>query len=536
MIFWSAYDGFQGGREVIESACIDQDDQRSAAPHGSAGRLPWLLAAFGLLWAVALRLTALLSRWPLHIDELRVTQNLAERGLLGLTRPLDHDQFTPIGVLWVLKGLAELFGYAQGSLQLWPMLAGLGAVAVTGVWAWRSFGPWAGVVAIGLLGSAPKLIEHGLQVKQYSTALLAASAVLLAGWYVLNRPGQRVLIGWGAVCLLGVVFSHAAVFMVAGVGIAIGLALLRSGDRKRLGTFVIATLPSAGVFLLFYLINYSHGSESDLLDRYWKQDFMPAPGSDAFVRWWIQRAIWLLSPVAFPYTVVGAAGFVAGLAWLIVRRRWALGLMLGLPMMFTLLGAVLHAYPFGGRMVVFLAPIVAGLMGAGVGWGITAWPWHRPILGAVVVVGLCSAMSLQAPVRQPMNSGGRYAMDRLDELIGEAGGPVVYDAVLHYHYQQSLRTGSLPNGWVMRRIIQRDRQADVTVLATSLPIEDLLPPGPAPQRLWVVVPERTFLSRDKYGPTREAVLKLYHDHYRLIDQKQSGGVFAFQFERIPTPD
>ncbi len=483
-----------------------------------------------MIWAVAVRLMVYLSDRPMHIDELRVVQNLAERGFAGLVRPLAHEQFTPVGVLWVLKALVEVFGYGPAVLRLWPLLAGLAAVAVTGLWVWRAMGLWPGAFAVVLLAAAPKLIDRAAEVKQYSTEMLATAAILCSALHAIKHPGRSSLVMLAIVCVLCVLFSHASVFVIAGVFVAMGFRALVQRERSTLVGLVVAVLPAALGFLALYFINYRHGAESDLLANYWADDFMPAVGSPGFFAWWPRRVAWLLSPVGFPFTAIAGAGMLLGLSALIVTRRWTLLAMITLPMLVTLLAAVVHVYPFSERMVLFLSPLVAGLIAIGLGWLTDLLPARAlPVLG-VAGLAIMTLMTLHAPLTKPLRPAGRFDLTQAWSIIEGSADPVLIDSSLRYHYFQSQRVHAAPNHWLVLPIMRADRKTDPPTIRAQRPPGDLHVTPTQAHRLWVLVPDRVFIKRNTYQPMRDAFVRDYQVHYNVIQESRAGGVTLFQLQ------
>ena len=77
---------------------------------------------------VVARLVQYLSGRSLWLDESLLWLNLDKRSAAGLLRPLDFAQGAPIPFLLAEKGAIGLFGDAEWSLRLLPLLAGLAAL------------------------------------------------------------------------------------------------------------------------------------------------------------------------------------------------------------------------------------------------------------------------------------------------------------------------------------------------------------------------------------------------------------------------
>jgi len=517
--------------QAPEAPVPQKTDQRG----GSS--IPVVLAGVALAVSVVLRLAVYFSGRAMHIDELRVTQNLAERDLVGLVKPLSHDQFVPVGLLWLMDFVTQAFGFSERALLLCSLVAGIAAVAAAGLWVWRSAGPWPAVFALTLLAAAPKLIDRSVEVKHYSSEMLMTGVVMLAGWYTMQQPGRRSDIAFGAAALLAVLFSHASLFILAGVTSVLVVVACSQKQAARVGTLALALAPSAVVFIALYMVNYRQGADSDMLATYWGADFMPAIGSPGFLAWWPKRFVWLISPIGYPYTGIAAVCFMLGLVALVVEQRWRLLAMIAMPIVFTLLAAVLHVYPFSERMVLFLSPLVAAVIGAGLGWLVEAASTRGRRLAAVPVMGLMLVMAWQAPIANPLHSDGRFDLAQITPDLDHTTDPVFIDAVLRYHYAQSQRLGDAPGDWTLLPIVPDEILNQPASSQTQTARQAALPPGAAPERMWVIVPARARFGRERvgrYASTLEPVTQRYADRYQLISRHTAGGVIALHFERLTT--
>jgi hypothetical protein len=155
-------------------------------------------------------------------------------------------------------------------------------------------------------------------------------------------------------------------------------------------------------FVAVYWVNVRHLGGNRYLADYWDEAFLPlAPHAGK----WLSdkaRAVAALSGW-FDGPLSGAAGpalvlALAGAAALWRERRAELLAVLGV-FAVTLLASAAHKYPFGGRLLLFLVPLVLLLVArgawAGVEWLNRGW---KPLAAAAVVVTV--AVPLTETARQ----------------------------------------------------------------------------------------------------------------------------------------
>jgi hypothetical protein len=129
-------------------------------------------------------------------------------------------------------------------------------------------------------------------------------------------------------------------------------------------------------------------SNADLAN-YWDSYFMPIPPwTDG--NWFIE--IWkrfLVDPVGLPSifitTVVLSIGVYSALV-----KKWQYALVFLIPFPVILLASGIRKYPFGGRLLLFIVPIIFLLIGVGIKQ-ILVWlqkinPWIGPVIAAILVL------------------------------------------------------------------------------------------------------------------------------------------------------
>ncbi len=331
---------------------------------GSPKGWVWLVIAVGAL----LRVAQYVAGRSLWLDEAKLALNIVNRSYVHLLRPLEYDQGAPLGFLFLEKLAVQLFGPGELALRLLPLLSGLLALALAYPAARQFVGPRAALIALAMFAVLDNPIYYSSEVKQYSSDMAVTMVILLFAKLVEQKGfSDRLLIYFALVGSLLVWVSHPAIFVLVGVGLALGVekVLTRSWDQcRRLGI-------GSGVILLSfagsYLISLSGlvGNQSLVTD--WNAAFFPfPPRSLADWRWPIDVFFRVFDdPVGLALPGLGAAALIIGVGSLWFGDR-AKVLVLSFPVLVALLASALHVYPFSGRLLLFLVPIVLILMAEGV--------------------------------------------------------------------------------------------------------------------------------------------------------------------------
>ena len=360
----------------------------------------WCLAF--VILGVGLRLVRYLMNFPLWWDEAFVGVNLLKRGYLDLLRPLDYAQVCPLLFLWAELSAVKLLGFSEWSLRLVPLVSAIASVFLFRHMAGRVLRGLPLLMAVGIFAVSYHPIRHAADVKPYASDLLVGM-ILLALAIEWNRDRSRTSWLWGlaAFAPLALGFSHPAVFVAGGIGLALGPAVWKSGARTSQvahGAFLVAT---AGSFLALYLLFTRAQASATLagMSAQWATGFPPL-GDPLALLLWLTR---VHTGSMFAYPCGGERGasvltfvvFLVG-AWLLWRRRNRTVFALCLaPFALALVAACLKRYPYGGvthgspaRIMQFLAPAICLLAGLGAS-AVLAWRARtiRIGLAALVVIG-----------------------------------------------------------------------------------------------------------------------------------------------------
>ncbi|AHM62374.1 hypothetical protein D770_20625 [Flammeovirgaceae bacterium 311] len=349
-----------------------------------AYRLMWLLLGIGIF----LRLFHFVDNRSLWNDEVYLATSLIRMDFWELaTSPLYFQQKAPLGFLWLVRLSVVIFGKAEMALRLVPLLSGVLSLFLFLPVTRYFLKPLGAVLAMGILALAPVLIYHTVEIKQYSTELLATMLSL----YLYTRYGNsfdlKSLFLWGVWGAVIFWFSFSAVFVLGGIAAGLGLYYLLQKDWHRLFYSLIPfSLWLLSFGLVFYLFIYNQ-PEGDWLVEWFRGrgGFLPHNASVAEVGSWLFNALYAF--LEYPLSVLWSAYQIQSLQNPVLRFIlkmaplfficWGVGyavyarndkknfLVLLLPFVLTLLAAMLEMYPFFERLLVFLAPIPIILIAKG---------------------------------------------------------------------------------------------------------------------------------------------------------------------------
>jgi hypothetical protein len=334
---------------------------------GDPERMKWVVWGLAVL-GIALRLSQYAFDRSLFLDEVFVATNIIQRSIGELRTTLEFDQRAPVGFLVAVKVTTLAFGTSDLALRLVPLASGIAGVLLFAALARRVAGPVGSAVAMLLFALSPTMIFFSSDLKQYSTDAAATLAILLLAWQ--PQPGRRDSRRMLAIAVVGAVciwLSFTSVFVLAAVGLACGIPLLAERRFRELGGWSIAASLWAVSAVGVYFVQIRNLDPDPSWKGLWGADFLPIPPRSIHDVLWVPRKVIHLvtSPVGISFGGAAATAFIAGAVSLFARNRRQAAVLLA-PIAVAMLVSATKAYPFAGRAIVFLAPIVLLVAAVGV--------------------------------------------------------------------------------------------------------------------------------------------------------------------------
>jgi uncharacterized membrane protein len=344
-----------------------------------------------------LRLRQYLANRSLWLDESMLANNILSRSFPGLLQPLSNDQGAPIGFLLIQKAITLFLGDSEYALRLFPFLAGCLSLVLMFLLARKVASSFAGSLTLALFAFSPALIYYTSEVKQYSSDVAIALGLCLLFLEVEGKELKyRDAVLSALVGMLAIWFSHPALFVLGGLGLALFLPALRKKEPRKILTLLLIAVAWGLSLAALYFINLRHLASHQFFLDFWREGFLPHDSS-AFhwLAWCLQTPFIDLLGLRIPYPLIVLL-FLIGLIAL-TRRLPRFGLFLLLILLLALFASFLNLYPFAGRMILFLAPALILILGEAVDAIVALFSrprWIAPTLFLVM-----SGFLLFGPVR-----------------------------------------------------------------------------------------------------------------------------------------
>lgn len=287
---------------------------------------------------------------------------------------LFHQNISPnysipmVGFSLLERGVIHFLGIREFAFRLFPLLAGIASVVLYYRMLKDRFPQVTAVTALAFFVFSGQLIFYSAQLKQYSSDVFLALVLYGAVFHFENRqPTGYNLCALGLLGLLAAYFSLPAVFILAGLASGQTLSWL----MNRQDTFpkkYFFSFCSWGIGFLFIWWFYYRGSPlAQNLGKYHEANFMPLPlwSKDCW-RWLAEAMLGIFKHTAvLQPAFLAMALFMAG-CFVAFKKEKRLLLQLTMIVFFTLLASGLKKYPFYGRFLLFLVPLIYLFIGSGI--------------------------------------------------------------------------------------------------------------------------------------------------------------------------
>jgi len=468
---------------------------------------------------IILRAAKYIPGWSMRGDELSLTLNLINRSVIGLiTKPLDFEQAAPMGFLVVEKMFLTLFGRSEYVLRLIPFLAGIASLFLMQRLLKKTVGKYGNLFALAAFAFGSYLIYYSAELKQYSTDVLISIILIILFYEHVNKePTRRDFLVLGVIGFLALFFSHPALFILIAIGMI--LIIQHWNDRRRLIWVALMGIAWTLTFLAIYMTLLRYQTTSTYLIQFWGNllSYMPVPPWRDFS--------WFFKALGGLYFVV--AGLSSGLIvvipisilgiWLFFKQKqWQLVMLIAITMGLNMLASGFQKFPFHGRLILYLLPMIFILLGKGLDLLLSFI--HNRIIANILFVAIF--VLLLRPV-VPTTISYIYSQS----YLGDDMKPVLSfmekhsqkdDMVYLYHYATGSFLYYAPAYHLENLPVVKGQDNFKNARRYQKELSSL----PAGQRIWFVFTfvGETRVDKDTKQDEREYILNYLHKNGRLVDE------------------
>ncbi|MDR1372895.1 MAG: hypothetical protein LBJ17_07265 [Dysgonamonadaceae bacterium] len=329
------------------------------------------LAAYAVIAAgILVALLQFLNNHEMVQDEARVVFNIKDRSFAGLLRPLDYVQVAPILFLWITKALSFISPTSEQVYRVFPFVC----FAAT-LFLFLKFlnhyvkDKYAVVIILAFYTFNNMVLFFATeQVKQYMGDVLVLFIIYYITAVRAFKTDRTRLLALGIAGTVFVFLSNVAPVILFTAGVYLFYEEFFVTGRRRILPYLPVFAAWLGSFAVYYFNFIADHPTYEFMADFWDYSFMPYHSLGATFHFLVERSEWTLSfffPYSTPYLLkilFPAVGF----AVLVYRRNFRLLILVLVPIMLHLILSAFRLYPVDVRMMLYLFPGIALLIGTGV--------------------------------------------------------------------------------------------------------------------------------------------------------------------------
>jgi len=317
----------------------------------------FLLIGLGII----LRLKHYLTNCPLWTDEAWVAVSITSRSFMEIFKGVEifaDLPRPPLGFLLLTKWVTGILGSDEYALRLFSLIFGIGSLLLFYRLVRQLKDQFLTIISLGFFSFSPQLIYYSAELKQYSLDLFIGLAVyLIFSIAITTQLDLKKSVFLGVLSCFLMWISNAILFVLAAAGITLTIFSLQERRWKQFGySFIIYTFWIIS-FLALYKISFSNMATNAALFRSWPGAVLDAPIFSKEACLWMRDVFLNMfsDPLGFSFVGLAFALFVLGVITLVCRKNVYAFLFI-FSILIALLAAILHQYPFRGRLLLFLFP------------------------------------------------------------------------------------------------------------------------------------------------------------------------------------
>ena len=327
--------------------------------------LYWCILGVGII----LRSIEYISGRSLWYDEAVAATKLTYVPLYQLIQPEGSSYTTmlgyPIGFLAIQKFFIGLFGSGEWALRLFPFMCGLLSLFVFERIARKIFpGKWF-LLPLFIFAISRDLIYYTSELKPYSSDVLCVLILIWIFLYIKDKAAlsMKAFMGVTVVSVMSLYIAYPSLFVMVAVGSVMMLDCVRKKQMIMLRQMSCIAVVCCVSFVTYYVLSLRHFSGDERIFQFWHTSFLPWQEGPIHVVQWLVVVFRRIFQ-KFLQMPPGLAGvlFLVGVCSLKCSTRK----ILILPIVAALILSALQKYPFDGRLILYLFPLMILVIGYGI--------------------------------------------------------------------------------------------------------------------------------------------------------------------------
>nr|CAI78521.1 hypothetical protein [uncultured bacterium] len=339
-----------------------------------------------------LRLKHYFENRSLWLDEAYVALEIlikTFKEMVTLETAFPRQPGTPLLFQLITKINISVFGNNEFIMRLWPLLSSLIGLLLFTVLLKKCVGRTQGLLALSFFVFCEPLIYYASELKPYISDVMITLILYLFYEKVREKNFDLWAMRYfGLISALCLWISFPSMFITCGLLMAIMVSALKAKDIQAINGVLIAFLMWSVSFTFLYFTILRFMVQSEYILDSWSGSFLSA-SSNVWegLHWGLSRFLAMFEhPLGLHYTKLAALFFVIGCVAVFRRNRRQFGALM-CPILLVVFAACFKKYPFKGRMLLFMTPLIYIFFCEGISVVCEQFKRYRS-LAYILIVGL----------------------------------------------------------------------------------------------------------------------------------------------------
>lgn len=301
----------------------------------------------------------------LWLDEASLALNIINKSYFELLKPLDFSQVAPILFLQIEKIFSELIPNSEFGLRLFPLISFLTSIPLFYLLSNKMVkNKVIALISTSIFSISLSLLKYSSEVKQYSVDVLFTIIILYCS-LTLQLNKNKSLFIYAIIGSIAVWLSNVAIILLFVTGVyLLYFEGYKNKNYKIIFPFIFWTI---SFYFYYYLFIHNHPSK-EVMMHYWENSFLPFnPFSENFYNFLFLACQNIYDNVLgfdhfwpIPFLIS-----LSSIGFLFVHRKYTILYFCLSPIILHLLLSSFKLYPFSGRLILYILPLIILLFSIG---------------------------------------------------------------------------------------------------------------------------------------------------------------------------
>jgi hypothetical protein len=311
-----------------------------------------IFVSIGLLFSII----QLLNNRSLWLDEAMLAISIIDRNSLGLLQPLDYFQVAPVLFLQLVKITGLIFNYSEIGLRIVPFIFfNISVYLIYKITKLKFNNSFYSLVAVSLFVFNPFMLYYSAEIKQYMADVFS---ILLMYYIYINEKRMFIKLSITGSILLFLSSIQPLILSSLGLILLIESVIYKKYTINKIIPVFLAWFVS---FVIYYFAIVHNNPHKDEMLFFWTTVGGGFPEKNILS---LGYYLFFFNKLFLHFSIYGILGVALvflslwGIISLCLKKQFEFLILIILPITLHILLSSFNIYPFNGRLILYLVPLL----------------------------------------------------------------------------------------------------------------------------------------------------------------------------------